>query len=460
MMFHRRNMDKNRPRFKADKRFLIVVALAIVFTAAVLRAPITSMGALCVEVQNDLGLSSAAMGLVTTLPLLAFAASALFMSALSERFGKSRVLAFGCTAIIIGIFLRSFAGPFGLFFGTILLGFGISSGNVLLPSVVRDNFPAHVGVMTALYTTTISVFAGGIAGLGSALVAASSDWRAVLTMVVPFAAIALLLWIAARCMMRSTKSTPERRVLRLHPANLISKHLLKQPLTWWITGLFGVQSILFFSLVAWLPAILTEGGVSSRAITTCVALFPIVGIPCTIFVPPIAQRLKRQRLFGASIGMICVVGIVALFFVNADATAIVATVIVGFALGAPFCLCMYYFGVRTESRRFLEALQHLANIRLPYGSHRSGVSRAARRSIRVMVLTACGHACAFDRAGHMRLEIWKRHDPCLSCENGLASSPCAQCEQDCDATPRCVHALWLLALAFRSHLLDEGLSSV
>lgn len=116
MMFHRRNMDKNRPRFKTDKRFLIVVALAIVFTAAVLRAPITSMGALCVEVQNDLGLSSAAMGLVTTLPLLAFAASALFMSALSERFGKSRVLAFGCTAIIIGILLRSFAGPFGLFF--------------------------------------------------------------------------------------------------------------------------------------------------------------------------------------------------------------------------------------------------------------------------------------------------------------------------------------------------------
>ena len=79
MMFHRRNMDKNRPRFKTDKRFLIVVALAIVFTAAVLRAPITSMGALCVEVQDDLGLSSAAMGLVTTLPPLAFAASALFM---------------------------------------------------------------------------------------------------------------------------------------------------------------------------------------------------------------------------------------------------------------------------------------------------------------------------------------------------------------------------------------------
>ena len=60
-MFHRRNMDKNRPRFKTDKRFLIVVALAIVFTAAVLRAPITSMGALCVEVQDDLGLSSAAV---------------------------------------------------------------------------------------------------------------------------------------------------------------------------------------------------------------------------------------------------------------------------------------------------------------------------------------------------------------------------------------------------------------
>lgn len=424
MMFHHRNMDKNRPRFKADKRFLIVVALAIVFTAAVLRAPITSMGALCVEVQNDLGLSSAAMGLVTTLPLLAFAASALFMSALSERFGKSRMLAFGCTAIIIGILLRSFAGPFGLFFGTILLGFGISSGNVLLPSVVRDNFPAHVGVMTALYTTTISVFAGGIAGFSSALVAASSDWRTVLTMVVPFAAIALLLWIVARCMMRPTKSTPEHRVLRLHPTHLISQHLLKQPLTWWITGLFGVQSILFFSLVAWLPAILTEGGVSSQAITTCVALFPIVGIPCTIFVPPIAQRLKRQRLFGAEHwddlrdrhrGALlrerrC----------NSDRSHRYRGLRTGCALLFVYVLLRR---AHREPRRFLEALQHLANIRLPYGSHRSSLSRTARRSIRVMVLAAYGHARALDRAGHMRLEIWKRHDSCWSCENGLARSP-------------------------------------
>ena len=158
MMFHRRNMDKNRPRFKTDKRFLIVVALAIVFTAAVLRAPITSMGALCVEVQDDLGLSSAAMGLVTTLPLLASAASALFMSALSERFGKSRVLAFGCTAIIIGILLRSFAGPFGLFFGTILLGFGISSGNVLLPSVAVSY--THLARSEAPFFATLGHFPG------------------------------------------------------------------------------------------------------------------------------------------------------------------------------------------------------------------------------------------------------------------------------------------------------------
>lgn len=424
MMFHRRNMDKNRPRFKADKRFLIVVALAIVFTAAVLRAPITSMGALCVEVQNDLDLSSAAMGLVTTLPLLAFAASALFMSALSERFGKSRVLAFGCTAIIIGILLRSFAGPFGLFFGTILLGFGISSGNVLLPSVVRDNFPAHVGVMTALYTTTISVFAGGIAGFSSALVAASSDWRTVLTMVVPFAAIALLLWIAARCMMRSTKNAPERRVLRLHPANLISQHLLKQSLTWWITGLFGVQSILFFSLVAWLPAILTEGGVSSSAITTCVALFPYRGhslhdLRSAYRPTPQATTLVRcehwddlrDRHRGALLReRRC----------NSDRSYRYRRLRTGCALLFVHVLLRR---AHREPRRFLEALQHLANIRLPYGSYRSGLSRTARRSIRVMVLAAYSHARALDRAGHMWLEIWKRHDSCWFCKNGLARSP-------------------------------------
>lgn len=335
-------------RVRSHRAILVVVALAIVFTAATLRSTITSMGALTIWVQDDLGLSSATMGLVTTLPLLAFAASALVMNEVSRRFGNSRALAIGCAAIACGIVWRSYGGDIGLFGGTILLGVGISAGNVLLPAVVRERFPVHVGIMTALYTTTMSLFAGGAAGLASSLMGSLGDWRNILVGIAPIAAIGALLWLAVRFFSRASGDKRPERDKRPLRAKLFSKHIVKSPITWWITGLFGVQSILFYGFVAWLPSILNAAGISQDAITTCVTLFPIVGIPCTLFCPPLAQRLRRQRMLGATIGALCALGIFALLFAHTDEAAIAAVTLLGFALGAPFCLCMYYFGVRTE----------------------------------------------------------------------------------------------------------------
>lgn len=336
-------------RASSHRLMLAIVALAIIFTAATLRSTITSMGALTLWVQDDLGLSSAAMGLVTTLPLLAFAASALVMNEISKRFGNSRALAIGCVAIAGGIVWRSYGGDIGLFGGTILLGVGISAGNVLLPAVVRERFPVHVGIMTALYTTTMSLFAGGAAGLASGLMSSLGDWRSILVGIAPLAAIGALLWLAVRFMgrARGDKRPVARDKIPLR-TKLFSKHIVKSPITWWITGLFGVQSILFYGFVAWLPSILNAAGISQDAITTCVTLFPIVGIPCTLFCPPLAQRLRRQRMLGATIGALCTFGVLALLFAHTDEAAIVAVTVLGFALGAPFCLCMFYFGVRTE----------------------------------------------------------------------------------------------------------------
>lgn len=336
-------------RASSHRLMLAIVALAIIFTAATLRSTITSMGALTLWVQDDLGLSSAAMGLVTTLPLLAFAASALVMNEISKRFGNSRALAIGCVAIAGGIVWRSYGGDIGLFGGTILLGVGISAGNVLLSAVVRERFPVHVGIMTALYTTTMSLFAGGAAGLASGLMGSLGDWRSILVGIAPLAAIGALLWLAVRFMghARGDKRpvTRDKSPLR---TKLFCKHIVKSPITWWITGLFGVQSILFYGFVAWLPSILNAAGIGQDAITTCVTLFPIVGIPCTLFCPPLAQRLRRQRMLGATIGALCALGVLALLFAHTDEAAIAAVTVLGFALGAPFCLCMFYFGVRTE----------------------------------------------------------------------------------------------------------------
>ncbi len=329
----------------------VLAALAIFFTASVLRSPLTSLGALSPSIQVDLGLSAGAMGLVTTLPLLVFAASAVAVSALADRFGKKRTLTVGMTLVLAGILLRSFAGDLGLFAGTVLLGAGISTGNVLLPAVVKESFPLRIGTMTALYTTTMSIFAGGFAGVASVLADASLEWRVVLVLIAPLAVVAIALWpLAKRAAGGGERTLADiSETERREAGRLLHPRILKNPLTWWMTALFGLQSILFYCLVAWLPAMLAARGISGGAIALCVVLFPIMGMPCSVLLPPLAQRMRSQRALGAVVGACCALGVALFWTASSDGWAVFATAFFGLSLGAPFCLCMFYFSYRTEN---------------------------------------------------------------------------------------------------------------
>ena len=235
-----------------EKSKALLIGVAIFFTASVLRAPITSLGALSLSVQADLGLSAAAMGLLTTLPLLIFAASSALMSAVSDKFGKKRVVSAGMGMVVLGIVLRSYGGDGGLFGGTVALGAGISAGNVLLPAIIKECFPLRIGAMTALYTTTMSIFAGGFAGACSPLMDALEEWRMVLVLIAPLACIAAVLWVISSVSgnrhgpmsgMKEVARTPSERTLRVfHP------RILRQPLTWWITLQFGLP---YSSIARW-----------------------------------------------------------------------------------------------------------------------------------------------------------------------------------------------------------------
>lgn len=360
-------VSHGQPAHNAHGALAVITVCAIVLTAAVLRAPLTSLGVLSMTVQQDLALSAATMGLLTTLPLLAFAASATFMSAIGNHFGKELVLAVGGALIAGGILMRSSLGGFGLFAGTTLMGLGISAGNVLLPAIVKDRFPLALGAMTALYTTTMSVFAGSAAGLSATMTDGGLPWQATLALLAPVAAVGALLW-ALLHRQNHRHDEPKRTAAEdqlatkpsLRLSRLLHPGMLRSPLTWWITGLFALQSILFYCMVAWMPSILAAQGISGSTIALCAALFPIMGIPCTIFVPPLAQKLKRQRLLGALIGAFCAVGTVLLGFATTDWMAVLAMAIFGFALGAPFCLCMFYFSARTANATDAARLSSIA----------------------------------------------------------------------------------------------------
>lgn len=60
--------------------------------------------------------------------------------------------------ICLGIALRSLPAVTLLFFGTVIIGCGIALGNVLLPGLIKRDFPQHVAKMTGTYSLTMGAW--------------------------------------------------------------------------------------------------------------------------------------------------------------------------------------------------------------------------------------------------------------------------------------------------------------
>ena len=138
----------------------------VLLVASNLRLPITSIGPVIQNIGTDWQLGSSALGLLTTLPLLAFALISPLTPPLAQRFGLNRTLAGCLVLIILGFTGRLLPSLPMLYIGTALIGAGIAIGNVLLPSLVKVHFPEKIALITSVYAFTM----GLAAAAGSALV--------------------------------------------------------------------------------------------------------------------------------------------------------------------------------------------------------------------------------------------------------------------------------------------------
>jgi hypothetical protein len=117
-----------------------LVAASLLLLAANLRPLFSSTAVLLPDIRLNLGLSAAAVGYLTTLPVLCMGLFAPLAPRCAQRIGVERTLLLVLLLIMIGTALRGVLGSTGLFLGTALGGAGIALGNVLLPSLVKRDF--------------------------------------------------------------------------------------------------------------------------------------------------------------------------------------------------------------------------------------------------------------------------------------------------------------------------------
>ncbi|MEK4300229.1 MFS transporter [Oceanobacillus sp. FSL W8-0428] len=208
-------------------RWLLLIGVILV--GANLRVPITSVGALITFIREDLGISNASAGMITTLPLIAFALLSPFAPRIANKIGMEWTIALSLVLLITGMIVRSIAGIGYLFTGTIFVGLAIAIGNVLIPGIIKMSFPLKIGIMTGVYAVFMNIFGALGSGLSVPISSVGSmGWQGALNIWGIITIIALLIWLPQ--LRKHPDESPKANVEKDKKTNL-----WRSPIAWSVT---------------------------------------------------------------------------------------------------------------------------------------------------------------------------------------------------------------------------------
>jgi MFS transporter, CP family, cyanate transporter len=331
--------------------FLLV--LGIVLLAANLRPALTGVAPLIGQIRADTGISNGVAGLLTTLPLLAFGLLSPIAPRVARRFGMERVLLASLLVLVAGILLRWAGVVAALFLGTVVLGAAIAVANVLLPGLVKREFPEHAGLMTSVYSTSLGISAALAAGMSVPLAQlAGIGWRGALAVWALPVLLAGVAWLPQL----SRSDQPADPDARSSPG---VRDLWRSPLAWKVTLFMGLQSLSYYVTLTWLPEILQAEGMGAARAGWMLGLSQAVAIVTMFLSPMIAERRPSQR--GVVVVAVGMSGVGALGLLVAGSTASTLwVVLLGLGQGAAFSLALTFFALRAPDPGHASALSGMA----------------------------------------------------------------------------------------------------
>ena len=285
----------------------IWLAFGVVLLALNLRPLVVAAAPLMSTIRADTGMSAGAAGLLTTLPLLCFGLLAPLAPRLGRLVGIEPALMITMVIIGVGAAVRLLHPMAALLAGTVLIGAGIALANVLIPGVIKRDFPTRVAAITGLYTMTLCGGPALAAGVTVPLAEFTGlGWRVVLALWGLFAVAAILVWLPQ--VRRHSRVRASEVRAAAHPV----RGLWRNPTAWAVTGYFGLQSMIYYTSSAWLPALLTKAGMSASAAGGMLSLANLVAVAGAFAAPTLVGRRMRPGLMviiGATMSALGFVGL-------------------------------------------------------------------------------------------------------------------------------------------------------
>lgn len=277
-----------------------VVLLGVVLVALNLRIAVASVSPILDLVRADVALSATEAGLLGTIPVVSFAVFGSLTPVLARRMGLEPLLVLAMLLSALGEVVRSGTSTSVGFLGWSVIALaGMGMGNVLLPPVVKRYFPDRIGVVTSIYSVTMT-FSTALPALLAVPVAERLGWRTSLSIWAVVGVVAALPWlviIARSAAARAELSGLLRRAPATTPA-LTSRHrsggrVWRSPLAWGMAVTFAMNSLDSYAMFAWLPQILIDGGTSPHAAGVWLSVFAILGLPPALIAPIAAARMRN-----------------------------------------------------------------------------------------------------------------------------------------------------------------------
>ncbi len=328
------------------RRSTVLVLAGVVLLSLNLRPAAVSVGPVLSELRDGLGMGPASAGLLTSLPVLAFAVFGALAPAAAARLGPHRVTLLSLLAVVVGLAGRATVGSEAAFLALSLVAVaGMAMANVLIPSLVRLHFPTRIGLMTAVYTTSLAVGLTAAFLLTVPVADAFGSWRYGIGAWAVLAAVAAVPWVAL----------VRRDAALTTPARDVSfRDIARTRLGWAMTAFFGLQSLMAYAVFGWFATLWRDAGFGAGTASALVGIVAAMSIPLSLYLPQAVARPGDQRLVLIMVMSCYPVAYVGLL-VAPHSLAVLWAVVLGAAL-TTFPVVLTFLGLRTRTAAATAAL--------------------------------------------------------------------------------------------------------
>ena len=335
----------------------VIILLGIILLGMILRTPITSVGAIIGPLKNLLEINNTVAGLITTIPLIAFAIFSPFVAKISNKIGLEKTLYLAAIVTSIGLLLRFYINTSVFFVTTFIIGVGLTVGNVLLPGLAKKYFPENLGVMTGFYAVVMNVSASVAAGISYPILSSNVGGEKFST------GLAVNIWLIVSILNIVIYAiiTKNSKSERIEDKKSGGKGYLRSLKMWSVMLSMGLQSALFYCSVSWFAEIMISKGFTPSEAGLLLSISQFAQFPSTFLVPVLAEKIKNKLIIPIFITLGYVASLIGMVYIQGN-FALMTIYIVLFALagGGSFSYVMYLFSAKSKNEEEAADISGLA----------------------------------------------------------------------------------------------------